>query len=117
MPSSDVLSEYGNWYKQHVKKMNVVSGKKFDILIPSSDLSQLDHPAFLANSTSHLWRFRPSAVVIETDNNNGAYSFHVMLGTSNSIALKDVGELNCYARLMGAKSGCLLNGIYLREQL
>jgi hypothetical protein len=109
MPSSDVLSEYGNWYKQHVKNMNVVSGKKFDILIPRSDLSQLDHPAFLANSTSHLWRFRPSAVVIETDNNNGAYSFHVMLGTSNAIALKDVGELNCYARILGAKSGCLIS--------
>ena len=109
MPGNDLLSGYGVWFEQHVKKMNVVSGKKFDILIPRSDLSQLDHPAFLGNSTSHLWRFRPSAVVIETDKNNGAFSFHVMLGVSNAIALKDVGELNCYARIMGAKSGCLIS--------
>jgi hypothetical protein len=109
MPGKDLISGYGNWFAQHVRKMNVASGKKFDLLIPRSDLSQLNHPAFLADSTSHLWRFRPSAVVIESDSSNGVYSFHVMLGVSNAIALKDVGELNCYTRIMGAKSGCLIS--------
>jgi hypothetical protein len=109
MPSNDLLSEYGNWFKKQVESVNSNSGKNFDILIPRNDLYQLDHPAFLANGSSHLWRFRPSAVVIEIDNSDNRCSFHVMLGISNAIALKDVGELNCYVRIMGAKSGCLIS--------
>jgi hypothetical protein len=47
--------------------------------------------------------------VIEIDKKTSSSSFHVLLGVSNAIALKDVGELNCYTRIMGAKSGCLIS--------
>ena len=109
MPSNELLDQYGTWFEEHLRKMDTESGKKFDLLIPRDDLYKLDHSALLAHSTSYLWRFRPSALVIEIDKKTSSSSFHVLLGVSNAIALKDVGELNCYARIMDAKSGCLIS--------
>jgi hypothetical protein len=109
MPASEVLNEYGKWFLNYAKELNNQPGAKFDLLVPSQDLYKLDHPALLRHQSSHLWRFRPSALVIEIDNSTNSSYFHVIVGVSHAIALKDVGELNCYVRIMGAKTGCLVS--------
>jgi len=109
MPTNELLDQYGKWFEGHLRKMNTGSEMKFDLLIPRHDLYKLDHSSLLAHKNSYLWRFRPSAVVIEIDKKTRSSTFHVLLGVSNAIALKDVGELNCYTRIMGAKSGCLIS--------
>ena len=109
MPSNDLIVQYGKWFEEHLQNLDTGSDKKFDLLIPRHDLYKLDHSSLLGHKTSYLWRFRPSALVIEIDKKASSSSFHVLLGVSNAIALKDVGELNCYTRIMGAKSGCLIS--------
>lgn len=109
MPSDAVIEKYGKWYKQHVRRTLSRPENRVDLLFPKSDLYRVDHNAVVTHETSHLWRFRPSALVIELDSDTQTPWFHVMIAVSNAIALKDVGELNCYTRIMGARSGCLVS--------
>jgi hypothetical protein len=109
MPSNELVEKYGNWFVSHLLKSNSESKKKFDLVIPSQDLYKLDHEVLVAHKTSYLWRFRPSALVVELDTETSSSSFHILVAVSNAIALKDVGELNCYTRIMGATSGCVIS--------
>lgn len=109
MPSDAVIEKYGKWYKHHIQQSLSRPKSRVDLLFPKSDLYKIDHSAIVSHQTSHLWRFRPSGLVIELDSETQTPSFHVMIAVSNAIALKDVGELNCYSRIMGAKSGCLIS--------
>lgn len=107
MPNNNLVEECSNWFKGFVQINSTKKRGVFDLLIPQTDLYKSDIPALQNHSSSHLWRFRPSSIVIEIDKSKT--NFHVLVVTSNSIALKDVGELNCYVRIMGATSGCLVS--------
>jgi len=109
MPRNDLIEMYAKWFVGQLRKSCTGSSKEFDLIIPSEDLYKLDHKALTTHQTSYLWRFRPSALVVELDDERSSYSFHVLLAVSKAIALKDVGELNCYTRLMDAKSGCIIS--------
>lgn len=109
MPSSELVSHCAEWFVNHIKKVYGGPEKSFDLLIPRNDLYVSGHRAILGHSTSHLWRFRPSALVIELDKQEESADFHIMVVVSSTVALKDVGELNCYARIMGASSGCVIS--------
>lgn len=109
MPKADLILSYAQWFKDRIAARRSEEGLVFELILPKNDLYLDEHQAIQSVDSSHLWRFKPSALVIELDQNAEKVDFHVLVATSSAIALKDVGELNCYARIMNAKSGCLVS--------
>jgi hypothetical protein len=111
VPARELIEESANWFENYVKRTAGNATSTFDLLVPSrtQDLFRIEHPALQQHPTSHLWRFKPSALVIETNTETSHSYFHVLVVVSDSISLKDVGELNCYARIAKAKTGCLIS--------
>lgn len=107
MPSKDIIEQYGAWYLSYLMDRDTDNPATFELFFPSQDLCESEIEPIMDNNKSHLWRFRPSALVVEKA--LPTPRFHVVLATSNAISLKDVGELNCYARIMDASSGCIIS--------
>ena len=108
MPTKDLVSTIAEWWSDNLSSRSDTPYSKFRALVPSSNLNLLDDPAVQRASGSPFWRFRPSALVIEELAESHA-RFNVVMVFSNAVSLKDVGELNCYMRLMGAPNGLVVS--------
>ena len=104
MPDRDVVAEIGMWWSDKLKSRTSTDSAEVELVIPRSNLNLVDVRNIQAVDKSPFWRFRPSALLVETRLSEAA-RFHVLTVSSSAISLKDLGELNCYMRIIGASSG------------
>lgn len=104
MPDRDVVAEIGKWWSDKLNSRTGTESAEFRLVVPRSNLNLVDERHIQGVDKSPFWRFRPSAVLVEVPF-SGAARFHVLTVSSSAISLKDLGELNCYMRIMGASSG------------
>jgi len=109
MPPENEIEKYATWFRDFILSKRATKESTVDLIVARQDLYRIDNEFIQGHDSSYLWRFHPSAVVVEVDRRKGSQRFHVLLAVSNAIALKDVGELNCYVRIMNAASGCLVS--------
>jgi hypothetical protein len=109
MPSRQLIEDYADWYRSAIARREGIRKSTIEVLVPTEDLWRIDHQALQAHPGCTKWRFRPSALLIEVGNLKPQQEFHVLIAVSNAVSLKDVGELNCYVRILTAASGCVIS--------
>lgn len=94
MPSRLVIEKYLDWFADAIAR--TFSAERVDIweTVCSVNLNQVDHEGIQSQPTSHLWRFRPDALVIRRDLETQAWRIHLLTSSSSAISLKDVGIMS-----------------------
>jgi hypothetical protein len=91
-----------NWLKNFLQKRFSENYEILDVLAPPSSLSKLnnDHIKQLANYSS--WDFKPDVLGILKEKKSGRLELVLLNRSTSALSLKEIGEINCYARLTDA---------------
>lgn len=102
MPSKSVIEEYLDWFADAIARTFNVNRVDNWETVCCVNLNQVDHEGIQSQPTSHLWRFRPDALVIRRDFKTPAWRIHLLTASSSAISLKDVGIMNGFVSVTNA---------------
>lgn len=94
MPSRLAIEKYLDWFADAIANTFNVERAEIWETVCSVSLNQVDHEGIQSQPTSHLWRFRPDALVIRREPESPAWRIHLLTASSSAISLKDVGIMN-----------------------
>jgi len=94
VPSQVEIGRYLDWFADVVAQTYRVDRDEMWESICLGDLNEVDHEGVQSQATSHLWRFRPDAIVIRRDLTTSDWRIHLLNASSSAISLKDVGIMN-----------------------
>ena len=102
-----------NWLEKFLRMRLTDSHEVLEVLIPESSLSKLnnEHIKSIANYSS--WDFKPDVVAILQEKDTKKITLAILNRSNSALSLKEIGEINLYAKLCGAEFAFLtsLNGI------
>lgn len=72
------------------------------VLIPETTLSKINNDAIKQITNYSTWEFKPDVLGILKNKNNSRLELVLMNRSTSALSLKELGEMNCYAKLTGA---------------
>jgi len=102
VPEHDIKVQAVNWFCSFLERNSGSPQASFQGETCEKDLSELDHRVIQGDATSHLWRFRPSAIAYRLGEADEPKPIHLLNVVSGAISLKDVGAMHVYMKLVGA---------------
>ncbi len=91
-----------DWLEEFLKRKYSSTHDILEIIIPETSLSKLnnDHIKQLPNYSS--WEFKPDVLGILKEKSSGKLELVLLNRSTSALSLKEIGEINCYARLTGS---------------
>lgn len=84
-----------------------------NVLIPETSLSKLNDESLKQIANYSSWEFKPDVLGILKERTSGKFELVLLNRSTSALSLKEIGEINCYARLTGAFLAMVssLNGV------
>jgi len=102
MPRQSHIENYLDWFADAIAHTFKAARSDFWETVCSSNLNEIDHEAIQSQPRSHLWRFRPDALVLRHDLETSEWRIHLLTASSSAISLKDVGIMNGFVNIVNA---------------
>jgi len=113
MEKQEFTNKLCDWLRNFLQKRFAENYEILDVFVPVTNLSKLnnDHIKQLSNYSS--WDFKPDILGILKEKTSGRLELVLLNRSMSALSLKEIGEINCYARLTDAflVFGSSLNGV------
>lgn len=102
MEKNDFTERMGQWLESFLKRRLASTHAVLEVLAPTSSLAKLnnEHIKELQNYSS--WDFKPDILGIIQDKKTNQKEIVLLNRSTSALSLKEIGEINCYARLTKA---------------
>ncbi|MES2213342.1 MAG: hypothetical protein V4473_00700 [Patescibacteria group bacterium] len=83
------------------------------VLIPETSLSKMNHESIKQIPNYSAFEFKPDVLGVLKEKKSGKLELVLLNRSTSALSLKELGEMNCYARLTGAFLAMVasLNGV------
>ncbi len=102
-----------DWLEDFLKKKFSSSYEVILVTIPNTSLSKMNNEYIKQIDNYSSWEFKPDILGIIKEKKSGKLELILLNRSTSALSLKELGEMNCYARLTGAFLAIVasLNGV------
>lgn len=90
------------WLEEFLHKKFSVTHEILLINIPETSLSKINNDLIKQIPDYSAWEFKPDIFAIIKDKNTGKLELVLLNRSTSALSLRELGEMNCYAKLTGA---------------
>lgn len=91
-----------DWLENFLKKKFSSSHEVILVTIPNTSLSKMNNEHIKQIDNYSSWEFKPDILGILKEKKSGKLELVLLNRSTSALSLKELGEMNCYARLTGA---------------
>jgi len=91
-----------DWLKNFLERKVSSTHDILEIMVPESNLSKINSEQIKQISNYSSWEFKPDVLAILKDKSSGKLELVILNRSISALSLKEIGKINCYARLTGA---------------
>ncbi len=102
-----------DWLEGFLRRKYSNKYEILDVIIPTSSLSKLNNEHIKQIPNYSSWEFKPDILGILKNKTSGKLELVLLNRSTSALSLKELGEINCYARLTDAFMALVssLNGV------
>lgn len=102
-----------DWLENFLKKKYSLSHEIILVTIPNTSLSKMNNEYIKQIANYSAWEFKPDILGILKEKGSGKLELVLLNRSTSALSLKELGEMNCYARLTGSFLAIVasLNGV------
>lgn len=102
-----------DWLEEFLKKKFSLSHEIILVTIPNTSLSKMNNEYIKQIANYSAWEFKPDILGIIKEKISGKLELVLLNRSTSALSLKELGEMNCYARLTGSILAIVasLNGV------
>lgn len=102
-----------DWLENFLKKKFSLSHEIILVTIPNTSLSKINNEYIKQITNYSAWEFKPDVLGIIKEKKSGKLELVLLNRSTSALSLKELGEMNCYARLTGSILAVVasLNGV------
>lgn len=102
-----------DWLEDFLTKKFSLSHEIILVTIPNTSLSKINNEYIKQITNYSSWEFKPDILGIIKEKKSGKLELVLLNRSTSALSLKELGEMNCYARLTGSILAIVasLNGV------
>lgn len=102
MEKNDFTERMRQWLESFLKRRLASTHDVLEVLAPTSSLSKLNNEHIKGFQNYSSWDFKPDILGIVQDKKTSQKEIVLLNRSTSALSLKEIGEINCYARLTKA---------------
>ncbi len=102
MEKNDFTERMRQWLESFLKRRLALTHDVLEVLAPTSSLSKLNNEHIKGLQNYSSWDFKPDILGIIQDKKTNQKEIVLLNRSTSALSLKEIGEINCYARLTKA---------------
>jgi len=91
-----------DWLSNFLKKKLSSTHEILEVVIPESSLSKINNKYIKQIPNYSSWEFKPDIFAVLKNKISNKLELIILNRSTSALSLKEIGEINCYARLTGA---------------
>lgn len=91
-----------NWLDNFLNIKFSETHEVVSVLIPETSLAKMNNEAIKQMANYSTWEFKPDVLGILKNKKNSRLELVLLNRSTSALSLKELGEMNCYAKLTGA---------------
>lgn len=103
MEKKDFTEKLKNWLEDFLGRKFGSAYDILEVIIPTSNLSKLNDEYIKSFQNYSSWDFKPDVFAIIRNKETHQSEIVLLNRSISALSLKEIGEINCYARLTKAK--------------
>lgn len=102
MDKSEFTNILRDWLATFLERKVSSTHDILEVIVPESSLSKINNELIKQFPNYSSWEFKPDVLAILKNKSSGALELVILNRSTSALSLKEIGEINCYARLTGA---------------
>jgi len=99
MEKNDFTEKMRQWLESFLKRKLASTHTVLEVLAPTSSLAKLNNEHIKGLQNYSSWDFKPDVFGIIQDKTTKQKEVVLLNRSTSALSLKEIGEINCYARL------------------
>lgn len=109
MDKNEFTKKLQSWFATFLTRKFGDSYEIIDVIIPDVYLSKLNNELIKSLPNYSIWDFKPDILGILKNKDSKEINLVFVNRSTSALSLKEIGELQCYARLVNAKLALLVS--------
>jgi len=102
MDKNEFTNTLRDWLTNFLERSVSLTHDILEVIVPESSLSKINNEWIKQISNYSSWEFKPDVLAILKDKSSSKLELVILNRSTSALSLKEIGEINCYARLTGA---------------